>query len=49
LCFLIGGHGSGGGRQEIVARALEQGRLKQRERRRIMSYPLVIRLMLAML
>ena len=34
--------------EEIVAAALEQGRLRQRQRRRIMSYPLVIRLMLAM-
>ncbi|HLM88324.1 MAG TPA: transposase domain-containing protein, partial [Streptosporangiaceae bacterium] len=34
--------------EEIVAAAQEQGRLKQRQRRRIMSYPLVIRLMLAM-
>ena len=34
--------------EETVAQALEQGRLKKRERRRIMSYPLVIRLMLAM-
>jgi hypothetical protein len=33
---------------EIVAAALDKGRLKKRERRRIMSYPLVIRLMLAM-
>jgi Insertion element 4 transposase N-terminal len=33
---------------EIVATALQKGRLKKRERRRIMSYPLVIRLMLAM-
>jgi len=33
---------------EIVAVALEQGRLKPRQRRRIMSYPLVIRLMIAM-
>jgi Insertion element 4 transposase N-terminal len=33
---------------EIVATALHNGRLKKRERRRIMSYPLVIRLMLAM-
>ena len=32
--------------EEIVATALEQGRLRQR--RRIMSYPLVIRLMIAM-
>ena len=34
--------------EETVAAALEQGRLKRRQRRRIMSYPLVIRLMLAM-
>ena len=34
--------------EAIVAAALEQGRLKRRQRRRIMSYPLVIRLMLAM-
>ena len=34
--------------EEIVAAALEQGRLKKRRRRRLMSYPLVIRLMLAM-
>ena len=34
--------------EEIVAAALAQGRLRKRERRRIMSYPLVIRLMLAM-
>jgi hypothetical protein len=34
--------------EEIVAAALEQGWLRQRRRRRIMSYPLVIRLMLAM-
>ena len=34
--------------EEIVAAALEQGRLRQRQRRRIMSYPLVIRLMIAM-
>jgi hypothetical protein len=34
--------------EEIVAQALGQGRLKARQRRRIMSYPLVIRLMLAM-
>ncbi|HUZ22621.1 MAG TPA: hypothetical protein VMV07_02540 [Streptosporangiaceae bacterium] len=32
----------------LVAAALERGRLKRRQRRRIMSYPLVIRLMLAM-
>jgi hypothetical protein len=34
--------------EEIVAAALAQGRLRKRERRRIMSYPLVIRLMIAM-
>jgi hypothetical protein len=34
--------------EEIVAAAREQGRLKKRQRRRIMSYPLVIRLMIAM-
>ena len=34
--------------EAIVDTALEQGRLKKRQRRRIMSYPLVIRLMLAM-
>ena len=28
--------------------ALEKGRLRKRERRRIMSYPLVVRLMIAM-
>jgi hypothetical protein len=32
----------------IVEAALEKGRLRKRERRRIMSYPLVIRLMVAM-
>ena len=34
--------------EAVVAAALEKGRLKQRQRRRIMSYPLVIRLMIAM-
>jgi Insertion element 4 transposase N-terminal len=34
--------------EAVVGAALEQGRLKQRQRRRLMSYPLVIRLMLAM-
>jgi hypothetical protein len=34
--------------EAIAAAALQQGRLKRRQRRRIMSYPLVIRLMLAM-
>ena len=33
--------------EAVVDAALEQGRLKRRQRRRIMSYPLVIRLMLA--
>jgi len=34
--------------EAVVAAALEQGRLKERQRRRLMSYPLVIRLMIAM-
>jgi hypothetical protein len=34
--------------EALVDTALEKGRLKPRQRRRIMSYPLVIRLMLAM-
>jgi hypothetical protein len=34
--------------EEAVAAALEQGLLRKRQRRRLMSYPLVIRLMLAM-
>jgi len=34
--------------EAIVDAALEKGRLRKRERRRIMSYPLVIRLMIAM-
>ncbi len=34
--------------EALAGAALEQGRLKQRQRRRIMSYPLVIRLMIAM-
>src|SRR5205814_7069995 len=34
--------------EEITAAALEAGRLKRRQRRRIMSYPLVIRLIIAM-
>jgi hypothetical protein len=34
--------------EEIVAAALERGRLKERQRRRLMSYPLIIRLMIAM-
>jgi hypothetical protein len=34
--------------EEIAAAALEQGRLPKRQRRRILSYPLVIRMMIAM-
>jgi len=34
--------------EAVVAAALEQGRLKERQRRRLMSYPLVIRLIIAM-
>jgi hypothetical protein len=34
--------------EAVVGTALEKGRLKPRQRRRIMSYPLVIRLMIAM-
>jgi hypothetical protein len=34
--------------EAIAGAALEKGRLKKRERRRLMSYPLVIRLMIAM-
>ena len=34
--------------EAIAGTALAEGRLKQRQRRRIMSYPLVIRLMIAM-
>src|SRR3989442_14638487 len=34
--------------EAIVDAALEKGRLRKRERRRIMSFPLVIRLMIAM-
>ena len=34
--------------EAIVDTALEEGRLKRRQRRRLMSYPLVIRLMLVM-
>ncbi len=41
-------HLGGGVIEAIVAAALEKGRLRKRERRRIMSYPLVIRLMIAM-
>ncbi len=42
------GHLGDGVIEEIVAAALEQGRLRWGHRRRIMSYPLVIRLMVAM-
>ena len=38
----------GGVIEEMVAAALAAGRLTRRQRRRIMSYPLVIRLMIAM-
>jgi len=41
-------HLGGGVIEEIVGTAIAKGRLKPRQRRRIMSYPLVIRLMLAM-
>ncbi len=41
-------HLGGGVIEAIVEAALEKGRLRRRERRRIMSYPLVIRLMVAM-
>jgi hypothetical protein len=34
--------------EALADAALEQGRLKERQRRRIMSYPLVIRLMIGM-
>ena len=40
-------HLGDGAIEAAVAAALEKGRLKPRQRRRIMSYPLVIRLMLA--
>ena len=41
-------HLGDGAIEAATAAALEAGQLKRRERRRIMSYPLVIRLMLAM-
>ena len=41
-------HLGGGVVEEMVSAALVNGRLRKRQRRRIMSYPLVIRLMLAM-
>jgi hypothetical protein len=41
-------HLGGGVIEEMVSAALANGRLRKRQRRRIMSYPLVIRLMLAM-
>ena len=34
--------------EDLVGTALEEGRLRPRQRRRIISYPLVIRLMIAM-
>jgi hypothetical protein len=42
------GHLGDGVIEAVVDKTLEQGRLKPRQRRRIMSYPLVIRLMIAM-
>jgi len=41
-------HLGGGVIEEITGAAVAEGRLKKRERRRLMSYPLVIRLMMAM-
>ncbi len=41
-------HLGGGVIEAIVAAAIAKGRLKKRQRRRLMSYPLVIRLMIAM-
>src|SRR6266700_2870006 len=41
-------HLGDGGIEELVSAALAAGRLTRRQRRRIMSYPLVIRLMIAM-
>ena len=41
-------HLGGGVIEAVAGTALEQGRLRKRERRRLMSYPLVIRLMIAM-
>jgi Insertion element 4 transposase N-terminal len=41
-------HLGGGVIEAIAGKALEAGRLRRRERRRLMSYPLVIRLMIAM-
>jgi hypothetical protein len=41
-------HPGGGVIEEIVAAAVALGRPRKRERRRILSYPLVIRLMIAM-
>jgi hypothetical protein len=34
--------------ESVAGAAIAEGRLRKRERRRIMSYPLVIRLMIAM-
>ena len=41
-------HLGGGVIEAVAAAALEQGRLRKRQRRRLMSYPLVIRLVIAM-
>jgi hypothetical protein len=41
-------HLGDGAIEDLVAGAVAQGRLTRRQRRRIMSYPLVIRLMIAM-
>ena len=41
-------HLGGGVIESVADAAIAEGRLRKRERRRIMSYPLVIRLMLAM-
>jgi len=41
-------HLGGGVIEAAVDAAIAEGRLKKRQRRRLMSYPLVIRLMLAM-
>ena len=41
-------HLGGGVIESVADAAIAEGRLRKRERRRIMSYPLVIRLMIAM-
>jgi hypothetical protein len=41
-------HLGGGVIEAAVGAVIAEGRLKERQRRRIMSYPLVIRLMIAM-